>query len=258
MKQLLMYRPTGVLTIWRAAGARQDEARIIIEQGKLLHIYWRSYKEDASEHMLKWLNNWGEIHFSFHSAISHLKLPPPSSSQTGRPEQPVQPVQPARQTPPMTQQAPMQRTQPQRRPTITQPLRATPDINRAAHNASGNNTGRVQESSQRYDGQRTQELPLTQLLRRREEQRNTSANGNSSSSIAHETVIASLTQSGREYPAANLPRYDRTIFLLINGRRTVVDLAQLTNRPLEEIYTTLLRLKSSQLITIEARATRTR
>jgi hypothetical protein len=153
----------------------------------------------------------------------------------------------------------MQPTLPRRRPSITQPLHATPTINRAAHTTAAN-TGRVQESAQEGAGEygRTQELPHTQWLWRQEELRNASTNGNPLTPIAHETVIASLTQHGKEYPAAQLPRYDRTIFLLINGRRTVVDLAQLANRSLEEIYSTFLRLKNAQLITIEARATRTR
>ncbi len=263
LNQLLMYRPSGVLTIWRAAGVRQDDARITIEQGRLLHVYWRAYKEDANERMLAWLNSWGQIHFSFQSTISHLQLPSPSSPHSIRPEQPVQPVQRAqsiqhgqstRPAPP-PQEAPIQPTQPRRRPSVTQPLHATPAINRAAH-TTAINTGHVQESAEEYG--RTQELPLTQLLRRQEELRNARANGNPLTPIAHETVIASLTQHGREYPAAQLPRYDRTIFLLINGRRTVVDLAQLANRSLEEIYSTFLRLKNAQLITIEARATRTR
>src|SRR5713226_1876833 len=84
LSQLLMYRPSGVLTIWRAAGIRQDDARITIEQGRLLHVYWRAYKEDANERMLVWLNNWGHIHFSFQSAVSHLQLPSPASHDSIR------------------------------------------------------------------------------------------------------------------------------------------------------------------------------
>ena len=52
-------------------------------------------------------------------------------------------------------------------------------------------------------------------------------------------------------PSANLPRYERIIFLLINGRRTVIDLAQLTKRTVEEVYTTLYRLQGLQLITLK-------
>jgi hypothetical protein len=263
LNQLLMYRPSGVLTIWRAAGIRQDDARITIEQGRLLHVYWRAYKEDANERMLAWLNNWGQIHFSFQSAISQLQLPPPTSQHSIRPEQPVQrmqptqPIQPGQPSrpAPIYHDTPIQPAQPRRRSSVTQPLNAIPATNSAARNAAVN-TGRVQENAEEYG--RTQELPLTQLLRQQEELRDARAKNNPSTSIAHETVIASLTQLGREYPAAHLPRHDRTIFLLINGRRTVVDLAQLTNRSLEVVYTTLLRLKNAQLITIEVRNSRTR
>ena len=67
------------------------------------------------------------------------------------------------------------------------------------------------------------------------------------------STIATLTAYGREYAPANLPRYDRIIFLLINGRRTVSDLSQLTKRPQEDVFATLQRLKNLQLITIETR-----
>jgi len=69
-----------------------------------------------------------------------------------------------------------------------------------------------------------------------------------------EKTIATLTTFGQTYAAANLPRYDRTIFLLINGRRTVSDLSQLIRRSPEEIYTTLQRLQNQQLITFETLA----
>ena len=52
-------------------------------------------------------------------------------------------------------------------------------------------------------------------------------------------------------PSANLPRYERIIFLLINGRRTVSDLTQLTKRSVEEVYSTLYRLQGLQLITLK-------
>ena len=81
-----------------------------------------------------------------------------------------------------------------------------------------------------------------------------SANGHSSPQSVSEKTIATLTTFGRTYAAANLPRYDRTIFLLINGRRTVSDLSQLIRRSPEEIYTTLQRLQNQQLITFETLA----
>jgi len=69
--------------------------------------------------------------------------------------------------------------------------------------------------------------------------------------MAGKTAIASLTSYGRVFPPANLPRYDRTIFLLINGRRTIADFSQLTKRSTEEIYASLHRLQNLQIITIE-------
>lgn len=65
-----------------------------------------------------------------------------------------------------------------------------------------------------------------------------------------ETCVAVPTAYGRSYPAASLPRHDRTIFLLINGRRTLADLAKLTRRSVEDVFATLARLEQLQLITI--------
>lgn len=64
-------------------------------------------------------------------------------------------------------------------------------------------------------------------------------------------VVPSITPQGRDFPLTALPRYDRTIFLLINGRRTIADLAQLTKRAPAEIYASLNRLQRQQLILIE-------
>ena len=197
VKQLLIYRPTGVLTIWRASGTTQDDAKISIEQGRLLYIFWGSYREIADETILGWINSWGPIHFSFQATDSHLQLPAPG--QTARQEQPPLP------------QSPLKRASPSRRPAVTQPLQALPAATRPSDH--------------------------------------------SSTPFSHETVIVSHTGYGRNYPPANLPRYDRTIFLLINGRRSVVDLSHLTKRSLAEVYNTLHRLKNLQLITVEAKPT---
>jgi hypothetical protein len=103
---------------------------------------------------------------------------------------------------------------------------------------------------------RTRELPLHDLLRQEENKKFVANNNIGSPATAPEMAIATPTAHGRAYSAANLPRYDRTIFLLINGRRTVADLSQLTKRPLEDVYASLHRLWSLQLITIETRESR--
>jgi hypothetical protein len=215
IKQLMIYRPTGVLTLWPAGGTRQEDTRITIEHGRLLHVSWGSHQENANESVLGWINSWGAIHFSFLSTEFRLQLPAPS--QTAQQEQPP---------PPHT---PMRPVAPGRRPAVTQPLQSLPAAARSAKN----------------------------LVVKAEYQQAERSNGNGAASsgslpaITHETLIISLTPYGKSYPAANLPRYDRTIFLLINGRRTVVNLSLLTRRPLEEIYNSLYRLRNSQLITFE-------
>jgi hypothetical protein len=68
--------------------------------------------------------------------------------------------------------------------------------------------------------------------------------------IPPESAIPSLTANGQGYPITNLPRYDRTIFLLINGRRTLADLAHLTKRSPAEVYASLRRLQDLQVIAL--------
>lgn len=64
-------------------------------------------------------------------------------------------------------------------------------------------------------------------------------------------IVPAITPEGRNVPLTSLPRYDRTIFLLINGRRTITDLSQLTKRSLSEIYASLSRLQRQRLITLD-------
>jgi len=119
IKQLLIYRPTGVLTIWRASGSGQEDARISIEQGRLLHVFWGSYSENANETILGWINSWGPIHFSFLATESHLQLPAPG--QTARQEQCS------------LSQSSVKRASSLERPAVTQPL---PAATRPSDNSS--------------------------------------------------------------------------------------------------------------------------
>jgi hypothetical protein len=233
IKQLLIYRPTGVLTIWHAGGLRQEDTRITIEQGRLLHVFWGSYMENANETVLGWINSWGTIHFSFLATESHLQLPAPA--QTARQEQPL-----------------MQQVPPRQRPAVTQPLQPLSSMTRPPDYSSLKAANQQGKPLFDTEGQ-TQGLAG---LRRQEERSNDVTNNDPLIARAHETVIVSLTSYGRDYPASYLPRHDRTIFLLVNGRRTLVDLSQLTKRSLEEVYNTLYRLQDLQLLTIEGQPKR--
>ena len=207
VKQLLIYRPTGVLTIWRAAFSRQNEVRITVDQGRPIRVFWgASYIEDINDAILKRFNNWGEIHFSFQTTDTRLQLPSPT-------QHPTQTEQASSRTFPNN--AKPQDFTPQA--TVTRPLPTT--TSQSLQRISLPNYG--------------SSLPPTP-----------------STPPNSETVVATLTLQGRDFPAANLPRHERTIFLLINGRRTAVDLAQLTKRALDDIYVTLYRLQSMQLVTI--------
>jgi len=240
IKQLLIYRPTGVLTIWRASGSGQEDARISIEQGRLLHVFWGSYSENANETILGWINSWGPIHFSFLATGSHLQLPAPG--QTARQEQSL------------LSQSSVKRTSPRQRPAVTQPLQALPTATRPFDNSSAN-TGIRQGKPPLGNERQAQGLPEPH---QQEERSSDVARGDPSTALAHETVIISHTSYGRDYPPSYLPRHDRTIFLLINGRRSVIDLSHLTKRSLEEVYKTLYRLQNLQLITVEALPKRAR
>ncbi len=213
VKQLLIYRSTGVLTIWRAAVSRQNEVKITVEQGRPIRAFWgASYREEMNDSILHWFHNWGEIHFSFQATETRLQLPPPSQHvlQTEHPLSRTSPNNAAPQD--FSRQA-----------SVTLPLSRLPALPSASSQPP-------QQSS---------------FLNH--------ANHGSSDPDAltnAETVVASLTTQGREFSAANLPRHERTIFLLINGRRTAVDLAQLTKRTLDDVHVTLYRLQSMQLVTI--------
>jgi len=228
-QQLLMYRLTGVLTLWRAAASRQDTVRMTVEHGRLTRVFWAAaYQEDINEAILEWLNTWGEIHFSFLSTESRLALPPPS--------QQTQPSQPS-----FPQSSNTMPTGFPRRAAETRPLGALPPKNRNTSSLTGK-MGAVNRNSPNIS-----QNPQTPQI---QESGQAYATNQGQSSQRPESVVASLTTHGQNYPAISLPRYERTIFLLINGRRSVVDLAQLTKRSPDEVFTTLYRLSQMQLITI--------
>jgi len=217
IKQMVLNRATGVLTIWRATGARQEDTRIrmIIEQGHPIYVYRGSQRESATESILTWVNSWGEIRFSFQSTEARFRIPPP-------------------QLAPQEDQANVSDTQ------TKSPSQTENQPGRAYPSTSG----------------RTRELPLLSDISRQEENRpSVPGRGRlqATQATAPASAIATLTAYGREYAAANLTRYDRMIFLLINGRRTVSDLSQVTKRPQEDVFASLQRLKKLQLITIVTR-----
>ena len=182
IKELMLHRPSGLLTLWRAEGPRQDEIQIIIESGRPTHARRGLYEEYISTSTLLWLGSWRNIYFTFQMKRAILQLPAPDSrlSSVTRPLPVISPE------PPLTNNA------------------ATPNV------ATNGKTA----------------APLNAL----------------------ERIVPSITDQGRNFPLAALPRYDRTIFLLINSRRTIADLAQLTKRSPSEIFASLSRLKRQQLI----------
>ena len=228
IKQLLMYRLTGVLTIWPAAGPRQEEAWLAIEQGKPVYFEWNTFKENVNESMLTWLDSWGAIYFTFLPTEVRLQLPAPVQRSQQEQSAALPPETPAKPTRPRLRSAIPQGRNTTPLPAVRwgRPIQMQGD--------PGNNT----------------EARMQALQKQEIQQKRESVNG-SSPPIFPETYVAILTETGKNYPITRLPRYERTIFLLINGRRTLADLAQLTKRPVEEILITLTRLEKLQLIIIK-------
>jgi hypothetical protein len=182
IKELMLHRPSGLLTLWRADDPPQDAIQIIIENGRPTHARRGQYEEYISTSTLLWLNSWRNIYFAFQMKRAILQLPAPDNH-----------------LPAVTRPL----------PAISSPLPTQPQ--------------QAEDSSQ--------------------------ASVSPAAFTAH--IVPSTTPEGRNFPLTALPRYDRTIFLLINGRRTIADLAQLTKRSPAEIYASLTRLQKQQLITME-------
>jgi hypothetical protein len=236
IKQLFLYRSTGVLTIWRAVDARQEDTRISIELGRPIIVYRGLHWENATVSILAWLNSWGEIHFVFQPTEARLGLPSPQPAPLV--DQDNSPSAPTQFT--LSQQKPL---------STTQPLKALSANNRSVHSSSPYTNNQHGKASPSANGQTREptfppDLPQYQVIQQ------PSFSASNPQASASESAIASLTNYGIDYAAANLPRYDRIIFLLINGKRTLSDLSQLTKRPHEEILATLQRLENLQLITI--------
>ncbi len=189
IKELMLNRPSGLLTLWRAEEPRQDAMQIIIEHGRPTHARRGLYEEQMSTSTLLWLNNWRNIYFTFQPKRAILQLPAPEN----------------------------------RLPSVTHP---SPTMSPSP------------TPSSQSDAEHTPHTPLTPAV------------PTLPSSLPSQ-IIPSITPEGRKFPLTALPRYDRTIFLLINGRRTIANLAQLTRRPPVEIYASLKRLQKQQLITLE-------
>lgn len=65
-----------------------------------------------------------------------------------------------------------------------------------------------------------------------------------------EFTVPTLTETARSYPVMTLPRYDRTILLLIDGRRTVADISRLTRRTFSAVCASLTRLRDQQIVDV--------
>ena len=222
MKQLLAHNPSGILTIWPAGGPRQDELDITIEHGRPTVARRGRFEEYISASTLFWINSWGSLHFTFRLKTIPAQLPPhvlsPGDSELRLPAV----------TRPL--------------PSITRPLPAislpTHSTNEPALPVPTQKNGHVHENKASYSFH----SPTSQHSRQPSRSPETPAPGQS--------LIPAITAQGRTVPLHSIPRYDRTVLLLINGRRTVSDLAQLTRRGQADIYSSLSRLEKQQLITL--------
>lgn len=223
IRQLMLYRLTGVLTIRRATSTHKEEASLAIVQGQPVRVRWGTYEDNANESILKWINGWGEIHFIFYAKEVQRQLPPPHNGHPG-----TQNTQQHAQFPSPS--------------SLTRPLPAIPmsnSITRTPLREEKQPAHRIHEEGIAYT------VPLPAIAKQPPLQ----ARGERAiAGIALEKNIPRLTAQARNFPITNLTRYDRTIFLLINDRRSIADLIQLTRRSLPEVYASLQRLKELQLI----------
>ncbi len=222
---LKQYRLSGILTIRRASDPYREEAQINVELGQPAQIRLGTHEEYVTSAALFRLHSWGMIYFTFQTIEPTLRLPSPQHTPPA----------------PAALQAPFS-------PAVTRTLPAiSPQMVR--DRAESYNT----HSS---DNNRAARLPDTPFPGSQADQ---NAPPDYSSTLlfneplprlALEMAIASLTPAGKNYPIAQIPRYDRMIYLLINGRRSIADLTQLTKRTVEEVCNSLFRLKQQELIVI--------
>lgn len=224
LKHLMAYRLTGILTLKRAAADDpQESVHISIEQGQAKYVQWGFYEEDANVSILTLLNTWGQIHFTFQIRELPLRIPA-KSSQALHPHSPEQRARPDPLSP---------ITRPLAKASATTSSLAAIPHRPASKSASQTAPLKKNEISSR--GAATEARFQQHLL----------------PGVAPEVLIPLHTPGARNYPIHSLARYDRTIFLLINGQRTVSDLAHLTKRSLEQVYTSLYRLRDQRLITVQ-------
>jgi hypothetical protein len=231
MNLLKQYRLSGLLTIRRVSDPYREAARITIDLGQPVQIQQGGREERASRSTLSRLHGWGMIYFTFQAIEPTPRLPAP-------------------QTPPSPNgNAPSAETShatPAFPPTVTRPLpRVSPETVRdqtGVYNTRPSGEATLQPNTPPLVTPATRHSPP--------EYSSTLLFDEPVPRLALEMAIASLTPTGRNYPIAQIPRYDRTIYLLINGRRTIADLAQLTKRSVEEVCNSLYRLKQQELVAI--------
>jgi len=228
---LKQYRLSGLLTIRRVSDPYREEARITIDRGQPMQIQQGGREERASRSALSRLHGWGMIYFTFQAIEPTLRLPAPQTPPSANGSAPS---------------AEGSRTTPGFSPTVTRPLpRVSPEMVRDQTGAY------TTQPSAEATLQPTAPPPATPATKHSPpEYSSTLLFDEPVPRLALEMAIASLTPTGRNYPIAQIPRYDRTIYLLIDGRRTIANLAQLTKRRVEEVCNSLYRLKQQELIVI--------
>lgn len=226
IRHLMIYQLTGVLTIRRAGGSGREEASLAIVQGRAMRVRWGTYEDDANESVLRWMNGWGEIHFMFHVKETQRLLTPPRQEQSifQNPQYPSQYSSPSSVSQPIPQVKITASSVPITGPSVREENRRAQRIHEGANSYSIPSQGTVKQF--REEPQSGREMPWT----------------------TSSTNIPLLTENARHFPLKDLARYDRTIFLLINNRRTIDDLIQLTRRSLTEVYGSLYRLRDLHLI----------
>ncbi|GCE26756.1 hypothetical protein KDA_22400 [Dictyobacter alpinus] len=226
MRVITFSRQTGTLSAERSGQQGQETIYIRYLRGKVIDTQVHPYYQGSDP--VGWLQSWGSCRYKFeHTTNEKVK--------TETPQAPANPPQ-TQPTPPTRTITPIPRTAITPTPRIagnTDPLHP---ITWPGYPPQSDYLRLTQVSPQQTDPYQTplpqmpmQKVPMQRVPKRR--------------FINDENSMRLLRQQG-------LSRSHRQIFLLIDNQRSAQEIARLTSKRLDEIYTILLDLENIGLISL--------
>jgi hypothetical protein len=218
--QLIRFgRHSGLLSVERIQRGHIEEAEVYVQKGQ--PIYIRTGNTTGQEALTQLLT-WRQVHFSF--ILGAVPPSGPSSQQSTSPVTPGEvPAMPS--TGPLSPSRPVNTTEPLPRsaqlPDGNIPLQPLP-ISQPGHAATGEHAY-GQESPAGYES-----VPHSPM----------------------ETLIPKKSGESQDVLSLPLTRPQRSIYLLVNGQRTIADLARMTRKSIPEVGRLLSELRERGLISI--------